>query len=282
MKVAFATMEKIENRPVNSVGSSRIRAKWPVKYWPEAEEYMVGRSYDVMIFQKCYWEEMIVNFPGIKIFDLCDPDWLEPRPVIESIASCHAAVTSTEELANYLKHFIKDKPIICIPDRVDLEEHKNIKKDHAKVAKSAVWFGYGQNQHYLIKTLDFLIDRGIDLTVISNKSFDLPKGFEKLNITNLAYNYETLHEQLIKHDFALLPSTGEHDLKGKYKSNNKKLTCWALRLPVVENPADLDHLLPRENREEYALERRKEIEDNWDVRISVEQYKSLINELMGK
>lgn len=278
MRIALATMEKIENRPENSVGSSRIRAKWLIEHWPDAEEYMVGRKYGVMIFQKCYWEEMLTNFPGIKIFDLCDPDWLEPRPVIESIEHCHAAVTSTEPLAEFLRKFTT-KPVTCIPDRIDLNEHKNVKKTHNETALSAVWFGYGQNQHYLIKTLDFLIDRGISLTVISNKAFDPPKGFEKLRLNNQGYFYETLHEELIKHDFAILPTTAEHDLKGIYKSNNKLLTCWALGLPVVENPEDLERLASKQSREVEAQKKRKEVEDKWDVKLSVQQYQVLIASL---
>lgn len=103
MKIAFATMEKIENRPVNSVGSSRIRARWLCDFWPEAQEYHVGEKYDVIIFQKAYWQEMMVKFDGIKIFDLCDPDWLIPRPVVESAQLCDAVVTSTQALADYLK-----------------------------------------------------------------------------------------------------------------------------------------------------------------------------------
>src|SRR3990167_32993 len=100
--VAFATMEKIDNRPYNSIGSSRIRARWLINHWDEAEEYQVGGKYNVMIFQKAYWQEMLESFTGKKIFDLCDPDWLVPRPVIESIEYCDAAVTSTETLAEFL------------------------------------------------------------------------------------------------------------------------------------------------------------------------------------
>jgi len=280
MRVAFATMEKIENRPANSVGSSRIRARWLIDHWPDAEEYMVGRKYNAMIFQKCYWEEMLVNFPGIKIFDICDPDWLEPRPVIESIEHCHLAVTSTEPLAVYLRKFTT-KPVIHIPDRINLDEHKEIKKDHKDTPLSAVWFGYGQNQHYLIKTLDFLIDRGIALTVISNKAFDLPKGFEKLKLTNINYFYETLHEELIKHDFALLPSTDKHDLKGQFKSNNKLTTCWALGLPVVQEPDDLERLWPKQARIDESAQKIQLVKDRFDVKISVKQYQVILENLQA-
>ena len=38
------SMEKIGNRAVNSVGSSRIRLRWLLNYWPEAEEYIIGKE----------------------------------------------------------------------------------------------------------------------------------------------------------------------------------------------------------------------------------------------
>ena len=67
------SMEKHENRQPNSVGSSRIRARWLWKYWNELEEFQIGKRYDFIIFQKSYWKRMLENFKGIKIFDLCDP-----------------------------------------------------------------------------------------------------------------------------------------------------------------------------------------------------------------
>jgi hypothetical protein len=277
MKVGFATMEKVENRPLNSVGSSRIRARWYYKYWQEAEEYHVGGKYDVMVFQKAYWREMLESFEGIKIFDLCDPDWLEPRPVVESINLCHAAVTSTQALADYLKKFIKDKPIICIPDRVDLDEHKP-KLKHEGTLKSVAWFGYAQNFHYLEKTFEFLIEKNIALTVISNVPPAMPMGYDRLRINTIDYNYKTLHEELIKYDAILMPDTTD-DLKGTFKSNNKTLTAWALGLPVIKLPTDFDRFMSAEERQKEADLRLAEVREKWDVRLSVVEYKALIDQI---
>ena len=72
MKIGICTMEKFDNRVVNSVGSSRIRVRWLLKYWPEAEEYIIGKEYDVLIFQKVYWKPMMQSFEGIKILDICE------------------------------------------------------------------------------------------------------------------------------------------------------------------------------------------------------------------
>lgn len=283
MKIGIATMEKIENRLENSVGSSRIRGRWLAKYWSrvegyEVEEYQVGRKYDVMIFQKAYWHEMMEEFKGIKIFDLCDPDWLDPRPVIESMELCDAMVTSTEPLAEYLRKFIKDKLVLCIPDRVDLEEHEP-RGVHEGVAKKIVWFGYGQNNHYLINTFDFLIDKGLELTTISNVPCQIPMGFDKLKVNFIEYNYRSIHEELKRFDFVLLPQTGS-DLRGKYKSNNKVLTSWALGLPVAQLPEDLDRFMVDKNRNIERELRLKEIKERWDIRISVQEYIKVINDVI--
>lgn len=274
MKVAFATMEKIENRPLNAVGSSRIRARWLINYWPHAEEYKVGKPYDVMIFQKAYWKEMLEQFDGIKIFDICDPDWLEPRPVIESVDLCDACVTSTEALAEYIRKFT-NKPVICIPDRVDFRLHDPRGKHEGRAEKIG-WFGYSQNQHYLNQTLDFLIEKNLELVSISNAPLSLPYGYEgRVKVTNIHYNFETVNEELKKCDMALLPETGQ-DLKGKFKSNNKLTTAWALGLPVVQTADDLDRFMDAEERNKEMSEKLAFARENYDVRLSVKEYQNLI------
>ena len=77
MKVGIVTFEKFHGRKTNSIGSSRIRAYNLVKYWEEASIYKHAKKYDVLIFQKAYWIEMAKKFEGIKILDLCDPDFLD-------------------------------------------------------------------------------------------------------------------------------------------------------------------------------------------------------------
>ena len=39
--VALCTMEKFDNRMPNSVGSSRIRMRWMLPYWEQAEEFII-------------------------------------------------------------------------------------------------------------------------------------------------------------------------------------------------------------------------------------------------
>lgn len=279
MRIGFATMEKIENRPINSVGSSRIRARWLSNYWPESEEYKVGVKYDVMVFQKAYWQEMMMQFKDIKIFDLCDPDWLEPRPVVESMEHCDAMVTSTTALANYLKQFITDKPVICIPDRLDLSLHSPRGK-HEGTAKKIVWFGYTHNIQYLQKTFDFIIEKGLELVIISNIAYQPPHGFERLRVENLRYDADSVNERIKECDFAIFPPTID-DMRGLYKSNNKTITAWALGLPVAQSPEDLDRFMSPEERNKEQELRLAEVKERWDVKLSVQEYQNLIKQLQS-
>lgn len=273
-------MEVFENYEKGQVGSSRIRAGWLLNYWPEAEMYRVCTDYDAMIFQKAYFMPMLEKFPGIKIFDLCDPDWLFGKPVVEAISHCDAVTTSTEALAQYLRQ-ITDKPVLCIPDRVDLAEHME-KKKHDGPAKKVVWFGYSSNQDVLDQCLMTLQRLGLKLTVISELPY-YPKGqiqgitedWIKENIINLKYDYSTINQDLLNcGDMVLNPrlETGRF----KFKSNNKTLTAWALGLPVAENAEDLERFMDPGNRRKEAELRVPEIKEKHDVRLSVAAYKELI------
>jgi len=279
MKVGFITMEKFDNRARDTVGSSRIRARWVYDVWDEAEEYQIGQEYDVLIFQKVYWENMMLEFKGLKILDLCDPDWLEGKDVMKYAELCDAVTTSSEPLAEYIRQFVS-VPVVCIPDRVNLEEHTPIKTEHAEKPKSVVWFGYQHNQHYLKYTLNYLIKHNLSLTVISNYAYDVPPMYD-IKIDNLKFAYPKVHGDLIENDIALLPLTTEADVKGQYKSNNKTLTCWALGIPVARTPDELEELLPKEAREQESKKRLQEIQDKWDVQLSVKEYKSLISQLQN-
>lgn len=281
MEVGFVTMEKVANRPINTVGTSRIRARWVAKYWPEAEEWIIGKKYDVLIFQKAWWEDMIENFKGIKIMDIADPEWLDNRahPYFGLMAKCDAVTTSTPTLANYVRQLIQHIPVVCIPDRLDLKEHQQYKKKYGKgEAKSCVWFGYSHNFHYVEKTFDKLMEKNLALTVVSNKPLTTTGDYSALKLRNVTYDYRMVHSEIMRHDIVLLPSTTE-DLRGKFKSNNKDLTAMALGMPIAKEPEDLDRLMDPKAREKEGKAGRKEAIEKHDVRLSVVQYKQLISNI---
>lgn len=277
--VAFATMENFDNRPINSVGSSRIRARWLINEWPEAEEFKVGKDYDTVIFQKVYWKQMMDKFTGVKILDLCDPDWLEGKPVLEFVDSADATTTSTQALADYIKKLRPNARVLCIPDRVYQPEHRPAKTVFEGDLKSLVWFGYSHNVHYLYRTFDEIIKRGISLTIIAEKPFTPPLGFNNLKIFNVPFAYPEVNKEMTKYDAVLFPDVSQQDERGKFKSNNKTLQAWACGMPVVKTPEDLDRFMDPKERQKESEIRLKEIDDIWDVKYSVQEYKDLIKEI---
>lgn len=277
--VGISTMESFDNRPPNTVGSSRIRVRWLLPYWEEAEEYQIGQKYEVMIYQKVYWKEMMTKFPGIQILDLCDPDWLEKKPVFEYIDLADAVTTSSPGLRDFIQKLRPNKKVVCIPDRIYLPEHQTIKTEHIGPGTKAVWFGYSHNTHYLTKTLEQLILKGIELTVISNEPYTPPYAYRALKVTNIPYDYSTIHKELVKSDWVLMPEPND-DEKGKFKSDNKTLTAWALGMPVVSLPEHLDQFVnSAEARAEESKRVLQLIKDKYDVKYSVDEYRQLINEL---
>lgn len=275
-------MEAMDNRTVNSVGSSRIRIRWLLPYWPEAEEYVIGKKYSVMIYQKVYWGAMMKAFQGIQILDLADPDWLENKPVFEYVDLVDAVVTSTEALAEYIRKIRPGVLVKCIPDRVYLPEAIPVHGKHEGRLKKLVWFGYSHNSHYLYNTFDQVISKGLELTAISDMPIEPTLMYKnKLNIVNVPYSYDTVNKEIVKADAVLMPEPFG-DEKGKYKSNNKVLQSWALRMPVVKTPADLERFMSPEAREEEAILRRKEVEEKGSTELSVKEYKELIREIKRK
>lgn len=277
--IGICTMEKFDNRATDSVGSSRIRARWLLHYWPEAEEYIIGKKYEILIFQKVYWENMMKFFEGIKIMDLCDPDWLEGKPLFEFIDMADAVTTSTQALADYIKKLRPNALVRCIPDRVYLPEMTPIKTEHEGALRRLVWFGYSHNSQYLLRTFDDVISHGLELTIISNNPYDVPLAYRgKLKLTNVPYDYHALNREVVKHDAVLMP-TPEGDIKSKYKSNNKVLQAKACGLPVITLPQDIERFMDPKERKKASEEGIKEIKERWDCKFSVDGYKELIEEI---
>ena len=277
MKVGFMTFEQFHSK--KDIASSRIRAKWLTKYWPEAEEYLLGQKYDVLVFQKVYYPDYARMCKSIKILDVCDGDFLDwGCRMKETIDEMDAVVTSTQALADVIST-MTDKPVVVIPDRMDLEFHTQ-KKVHEGQARSVVWFGYSQNQKALETAIPSLIKLGLNLIVISDKPFPLPINFMgKIQVTNYPWSIKTVNDDIIKGDMVVNPqySTGHW----KYKSPNKTLTAWALGMPVADTPEDLVKFMDPEERIKEANKRLEEVKTQHDVRLSVAEYKALCERLMS-
>lgn len=273
LRIGMLDMEKYDNRRPDTVGSSRIRGRWMRKYCPEIVEFEDGVPYDVVIYQKAYYKEHMERFKGIKIFDLCDPDWMEGRPITEVLDLVDAVTVPTEPLKAFLGQ-LTDKPVVVIPDRIDPDVHTPVKEAHTGKARSVVWFGYSTNQVVLEQPVGFLKDRILALAVISDRPY-------RLADINIVYKQETINEELIKHDMVIMPDF-KADLRHRFKSPNKTLTSWALKMPVAVSPEDIIRFMDPAERQKEADIRYNEVMENHHVRLSGPQYLQLIEELRAK
>lgn len=295
-RVGFLTFEQFHGK--ENIGSSRIRARWVAKHWPEAEEFIVGQKYDVIIFQKVYWLEymelLTKQQPNvIKILDICDADWLHwATRITECLPYVDAVTTSTEAIAIYMADLIyglrktynfKDIPVWCIPDRLDIQSFGDLKKDHKGKgdAKSVVWYEYSENFAVLNGAIPVLLKAGIEeLIVIASKKtpYQIPAQWEgKIRVLNLPWTVDTVNQDLLKADIVINPKSNLG--KWKFKSNNKTINAWALGMPVAGNEKELRRFISEENRIAEGEEKYREARTHYDVKQSVLEYKNLISEI---
>lgn len=276
MRVGILLFEKWHGR--EEIGSSRLRGHWYVKNWPDAELFRQGAQYDVIIFQKTYWLEYIKAFKGIKILDLCDPDWLDTQPIVEILDNVDAITVSSEGLKTAIEQFT-DKPVVFIPDRQDMDFHKMKKEKHEEIAKWVVWYGYSGNSKLLDKTILTLKKLKLKLKVISDCVPPYGKADKnvKYDWKNPAWSFD---REVTECDIVLLPQDSRP--RGKYKSTNKTLTAWTLGMPVAKTPEELQRFLDPIERQKEADLRYQEVKDKWDIKQSVEEFKNLINQLKNE
>lgn len=289
-EVGFLTFEMFQGK--QNIGSTRIRVRWPIAFWPEAEEYRMGRRYETVVFQKAYYLEGIKHLeeyaPGkhIKILDICDADWLHwGYRIKEVIDNCDAVTTSTIAQAEYLVQ-LTDKPVWCIPDRLNFEEFGDLEKDHKGRgdAKIAAWFGYSENFPMLDMAINSLITNGFEeLIVIANQKhpYRIPAGMRgKIKLTNLPWTAETVWRDLLKADIVVNPQSKKG--RWKYKSNNKTISSWALGMPVAHNEQEMKQFISEDERVREGEYRYNFVRKEYDVKKSVEEFKNLIGELKAE
>lgn len=282
--VGIVTFEDFQKR--THIGSTRIRAWWLLNYWPEAEPFTTGRKYDAVIFQKAYWVHYAELFEGVKIIDVCDPDFLNwRRELRRMIDCCDAVTTSTEALAGVLQEYTS-RPVFCIPDRLDPLAFGGLRKAHAGRGRTrtVAWYGYSHNFTALDSIVEALPELGIEeLLVIAdaNKPYELPPPLrEKLSLRNYVWGHDTVCGDLLKADLVLNPRIESG--RWKYKSNNKTLAAWAIGLPVAHTRAELAALIPEEARIKEAEQQHSRVFNEYHVRQSVEQYRRLIDDLAAR
>jgi len=277
MITSFLTFERYHGRAKGTIGSSQIRARWLVEKWDEAKLWSVGQHFDALILQKVYWEQMINDFKGAKILDLCDPDWLSGDvPIVDIAHKVDHITTSTQGLADYLKQ-MTDTPITVVPDRLNMDYFTE-QREHTERARNVVWFGYYHNAKQVLNAplLQSLKVRGLGLTVVSNGEY-LPSNDMGVEITNINWTPENAYMDIKSGDFAINPPSMNRGFR--FKSNNKTLISWALGLPVANTADDMDKYMEAKERTKAVEETMIEIKKEWIVEKSIRQYQDIINKI---
>lgn len=269
------------------VGSTYIRVNQLIKYWPEAGLYVYGENPEVLIFQKVYCQEdykFPLHFKGIKILDICDPDWLDGMPIKETCDCMDAVVCPTEGLAKFLRQL--HPHVRVIKDRFDMELIPT-PKEHTEEAKTVVWFGYRHNAEVLKPALNLINELGLKLLIISD---DDPLAWQWIygeagdkfreKYTYKKYQEDTIYETLKLADFCLLPiGTRPQDV---YKSENKTVKAILAGLPVAKDGDDVRNFIDPKNRVDYLRKYYNKTKAGFNVNLSIKEYQELIDEIKNK
>lgn len=276
MKIGLYLYADVHGKP--DTASSRIRGEWLIKYWPEAEKWHFGKQYDVCIYQKVYEVNHAKTFKGIKILDICDPDWNQIKePFVEMIELCDAVTVPTEMLKRSIEQWIT-KPVVVIPDRHDLEYFKE-KKIHRGQAKEVCWFGYSHNSSPLKAVRKYLMQYDLAISIISDSPVILSEQEAGINIHErfTKWKLETVNSEIIKSDFVVMP--GSRDPNHRFKSNNKTIHAMLLGMPVATSVEEFERYLDPKNRQEDADKNYKMATELYDVKISIKEMQNLIEKL---
>jgi hypothetical protein len=263
-----------------NTASSRIRAQWLVNYWDRAELFTVGRRYEAVIFQKAYWPEYAALFDGVKILDICDPDFLDWKSAaMRMMDHCDAVTTPTVRLKEFIGRYT-DRPVHVVPDRLDLSTVDGLRKIHCGPARTAAWYGYGHNYPALDSMAGHLSPLGITRLIViaqQDKPYRLPDGCTGIEVVNYAWSAETVNQHLLEADVVVNPRLSHG--RWQYKSSNKTVNAWALGLPVAHSAAELAHFLSEEARREEGKRRYDEVRERFDVRQSVDELERVISDV---
>lgn len=284
MNGAFLSFARFHGR--KDIGSSRIRAEWVVKHWPketgmEVEEFVQGKPYDFVIYQKVYWIDHARDFKGVKVLDLCDADWFHwSYQIVEMMQYVDAITTSTESLAEAVRKVVASMvahgdikepiPVVWIDDRMCPDSHSQRKTEHSEKIEWVVWYGYAHNLRTIDPVVPYLKNRGYKLCVITDSAY---RHADKC----IPWTLENINRDIVENaDIVVNPRMDWG--KWQYKSANKTVSAWALGVPVARDLEEFEALLSKEAREKESALRLKQVAEKYHPKLSAIQYAEIIIE----
>jgi len=235
-------------------GSALIRCHWLAKYYPGHAEVYDGtqrlEGWDAYVFQKAYLSSSVQALitrlaamrdrtgQGALVFDLCDPDFLEPKHagrLLEVLPRFDIATAPTCPLMEWLSTYL---PTYMVPDGID-PEAITVRHTFSDVTPPSIgWVGYSHNVSALEAILPAVHELRGEVDVVT---VDTPRPFEVFLRTVARYD-------ILLNPRPDIPPFG-------YKSNNKSLVAWAAGVAVAETGDALRSLYDPEERKARLAER---------------------------
>jgi hypothetical protein len=282
--------------------STRIRVDYVSKYLPNSiasNNIKDLMDCDAVIFQKRYKYEDVFFAQWLRernrmvIFDLTDPVWDKDYlgcyfPITNDtheafklmLAESNCVTFCTYKLEEMFNSCYKGFNTKVIPDRIDLECHKDSKIHDDKDKYIILWHGTKfsidsinlarEDLEQLYKEIDF------KLVIIREQGSTILRPFS-FEVEYKIWDYTTINQEIIESDVTINPR-----IKDSYKSNNKTIKSWALGVPCVTEDFyfNLKYLLTSAtNRNAEAKSMRLLINNHYDSRISAKELEELIENI---
>ena len=280
MKIAALSWQRYHGRKAGSIGSSVIRVDWLCQADTDFVPWSHGISYDAIIMQKVYWRDLLVDFHGASILDLCDPDWYDSSVDIAELSKlCGAITVNTQVLADSLRGYVQC-PIFVVPDRINFSQLPAPRAVSGERAKIVAWYGYIQNAREVLgMVLDDLARLHLKLLVVSNMSYE-PLDTHGVEIINVPWEHGSAWREIQRADIVLNPRW--FTPRFTYKSNNKTIIAQALGLPVAYDIEELEALMEPDGRKKQLRDIDAKLHWDYDIKRSAEQYKQIIAGINAK